>query len=347
MSAPLPPIHFVYADLTIWRDVEAGAVFSPDEAPQRFAGGINTWIVQTFLRLKLAGWNVTLGETPRSDAVCVVHFDHLLHLKTPWQFYLVAVRADRSPVVAAQQVVVQNQSTGDPAHEAARPSQASEIAPPSTFINFWPQPGVRERAADRQPRVNRLVFMGRPNNLATSLQTPEFAQAVQNEGAEFSIQTEAWYDYRNIDATLALRDGNPVAWSVKPASKLVNSWAAGCPALLGDESAFRALRRSELDYLPIDGPESVLQAVRRLNAQPQLYQAMVENGWERARQHNAATVLAEWTRFLSEQVAPDFAAWQKPSLLRNWQRKRRYQAQVQLENQLRREFKAAAWNQTN
>lgn len=332
------PIHFVYNDLTIWSDVKAGAVFSPDEQPERIAGGINAWVVQTYLRLKLEGWNVTIGETPRTNAICVIHFDHLLELKDPWKFYIVAVRADRSPIVAVQQVVVQNAEAND-LDKAER-----HLMPPSTFINIWPQPGILQRKTDREPRVKNLVFMGRPNNLSQSLQTPEFYAAVQSCGTEFKLQRNAWNDYREIDAIVALRDGNPRAWSVKPASKLANAWAAGCPALLGDESAFRALRRNELDYIIVDGPNSVIKAVQQLNSQPRLYQAMVENGFERTKKHNATTVTKEWMTFLSEKVAPDFLEWQKPSLMRELRRKQRYRAQVQIENGLRREFKKEAWN---
>ena len=335
----LPPIHFVCANLKDWSDVEAGDAFSPDQLPTRFVSGVEAWIVQTFLRLKLAGCSVTLGISPRPDAICVVHFDDLLNLQSPWKHYLVAVRADRSPIATAQHIVVQNPELLN--------QQTDEIMPPATFIGHWPQPGLLARDEKRIPRVKRLVFMGRPNNIDSSLQTSQFEEKVRQCGASFYLQNDNWHDYREVDAIVALRAGNARALSVKPASKLVNAWLAGCPALLGDESAFSALRRSDLDYLPIDGPESIIEAVQRLNAQPQLYQAMIENGRARALEHNIASVTQMWMRFLYDIVAADFVAWQKPSLGRAWQRKRRYQAQLQLEHKLRRDFKAEAWGQTS
>ena len=40
-------------------------------------------------------------------------------------------------------------------------------------------------------------------------------------------------------------------WYLKPPSKLFNSWLAGVPAVLGHESAYRAERRSDLDYIEV------------------------------------------------------------------------------------------------
>ncbi len=335
----LPPIHFVCANLNDWRDVEAGDIFSPDEAPTRFVIGVEAWIVQTFLRLKLVGCSVTLGTSPRPDAICIVHFDDLLNLQSPWKYYLVAVRADRSPIATAQHVVVQNPELLN--------RRTNKITPPATFIGHWPQPGLLMRDEKRAPYVKRLVFMGRPNNVDSSLQTSQFEEKVRQCDANFYLQNDNWHDYREVDAIVALRAGNARALSVKPASKLVNAWLAGCPALLGDESAFRALRHGDLDYLLIDSPNSIVEAVQRLNAQPQLYQAMIENGRARALEHNVASVTRMWTQFLYDVVAPDFVAWQKPSLARAWQRKRRYHTQLQLQHKLRRDFKAEAWGQNN
>src|SRR5436309_1927650 len=68
----------------------------------------------------------------------------------------------------------------------------------------------------------------------------------------------------------------------KPASKLVNAWLAGVPALLGPEIAYRELRRSELDYCEVSSLAEAQAAVDRLLGDPGLYNAMVENGRARA-----------------------------------------------------------------
>jgi hypothetical protein len=47
-----------------------------------------------------------------------------------------------------------------------------------------------------------------------------------------------WHDYSTDDLVLAVRDLTEKDALVKPASKLVNAWIAGVPALLGPEPAF-------------------------------------------------------------------------------------------------------------
>jgi len=57
-----------------------------------------------------------------------------------------------------------------------------------------------------------------------------------------------WPDFREADLILAVRPGDRRRATNKPASKLVNAWLAGVPALLGPEVAYRELRRSELEW---------------------------------------------------------------------------------------------------
>ena len=74
----------------------------------------------------------------------------------------------------------------------------------------------------------------------------------------------------------------PIVLETKPASKLVNAWAAGVPAMLGPEPAYRELRSSPLDFLETPAAEAVLDAIDRLRGEPGLYAAMAENGLRRA-----------------------------------------------------------------
>ena len=44
-------------------------------------------------------------------------------------------------------------------------------------------------------------------------------------------------------------------------SKLINAWLAGCPGILGPESAFQQLRESELDYIEARTVDDIVNAV--------------------------------------------------------------------------------------
>ena len=98
----------------------------------------------------------------------------------------------------------------------------------------------------------------------------------------------------------------------KPASKLINAWLAGTPALLADEPAFAHLKRSALDYIAIETPQDVIAAVDRLRASPAEYLAMADNGRRRGAAFSAQATKLRWTRFLLDDVVPDAIGWRNP-----------------------------------
>ena len=96
-------MYFVARALgTSWPDVADLADDDVDAQAARFRGGVNNWIVQTFLRLRApllaTGINPTLGEALAPDCVNVAHRDSLNRLFVPYyRSFVVGVRADRPP----------------------------------------------------------------------------------------------------------------------------------------------------------------------------------------------------------------------------------------------------------
>lgn len=111
-----------------------------------------------------------------------------------------------------------------------------------------------------------------------------------------------WPDFRDVDLLVALRPPDRRLWTAKPATKLVNAWLAGVPAVLGPEVAYRELRRSPLDYLEAATVEEARDAVLRLSAAPDLYRAMVENGRARAAELSREAIAGRWIRLLGEEI---------------------------------------------
>jgi hypothetical protein len=74
----------------------------------------------------------------------------------------------------------------------------------------------------------------------------------------FEARTQRWYEYVDVDLALGYQHEAPTMLAFKPASKLINAWLAEVPPLLGPEPAYQNLRRSELDYLPVDSGRDVL-----------------------------------------------------------------------------------------
>ena len=121
-------------------------------------------------------------------------------------------------------------------------------------------------------------------------------------GRETDPQAIDWPDFREADLILAVRPGGRHRATNKPASKLVNAWLAGVPALLGPEVAYRDLRRSELDYFEVASVGEALAAVDRLLGDPDLYSAMVENGRARSVDFTAEAIVPRWGKLLFETI---------------------------------------------
>ena len=177
--------------------------------------------------------------------------------------------------------------------------------------------GVNASSATRVcDRLERLVFKGDIVNLDPRFATDRFRDDLAALGVEFLIQpyvhetkSSGWHDYTDVDAVLAIRAIHPTELSTKPASKLINAWAAGVPAILGNEPAFRELRRDPLDYVEIATPEEAIAAVRRLKEHPGDYRAMVDHGTVRATDYTNQRVAERWHAFLSGPAETAYRSW--------------------------------------
>lgn len=281
------------------------ARLDPDRASAEFRRGERAWVLQSFLRLRAAGFACDLvGSLPREGLV-VFHGKHERWVRADWprsgpRPVLVGVRADNREPLAAEFEVVQN---GRFAAAGRR-----------FWLPHWPQPGLVPRDPARGERIGRAVYKGFLANLHPELRGGRWAEALERRGIEWVVDARAfeagaateraaldWADFSAADLSVAVRPPERKTDFSKPATKLVNAWLAGVPALLGAEYAYREIRRSELDYLEVDAADpvgSAERAVDRLLAEPALYREMVEHGRRRAGEYDVAAVTARWIELL-------------------------------------------------
>jgi len=274
-----------------------------------FGTGVYVWVLQTFLRLRDAGAPVQLTRLPPRSGAVVVHAAYLNRLLTEapdsGALTIVCARSDKRPQYLADVEIVQNASSVE--------------EPYQFFIPSWLQPGLVPRAAHRGTQVEQVGYFGARCELHHDLAAEEWAERLHAAGLQWQTGTikfnggdqrysrHGWNDYSAIDVIAALRP--PKTWTrrdrSKPAAKLQNAWAAGVPAILSPEIAYRELRRSPLDYIEAHDGSEVLAAIQRLRADPGLYSAMVRHGLERAREFAADRLTARWIDVLWNQVVPD------------------------------------------
>ena len=114
-----------------------------------------------------------------------------------------------------------------------------------------------------------------------------------------------------MDLVLAVRDGKTFFLSSKPASKLVNSWIARCPAMLGVEPAYREVGRQGVDYFEITTPDDVYEVIRKIRIKPDSYHKMIEAGEERVKQYTQNSITDKWISFFEEHASEHYHNWSK------------------------------------
>ena len=285
-----------------WPDIAALDESSLAREQARFRRGIENWIVQGYLRLRepleRAGFEVSIASRFSRGAICIAHRDDLNRYGDPlYDCFVIAARADRPPVLVAQLEVVQNplQSRG----------------PHSHLIPHWPQPGLVPRDAARGTRVKRAVYYGRESGAPAWYRADGFRQALASRGVAFEVCDTGWHDYREVDVLLAHRDDTPTMLANKPASKLVNAWLAGVPAVVAPEPAFIALRQGPLDFIATTDAPSTIDAVASLANDATLYRGMVDNGVARGAEFDVEAIRRRWMALILDVALPAYERWRR------------------------------------
>jgi len=298
----------------------------------RFRECNDCWVMLTYLHLRARGLDVRITDHFVPGAICVASYWDLPIKALPLRSYVVACRHDGPRPEICEHTIVQN------------PSQVTRGT--DHLIQHWPQPGLIPRDRSRGPSLRRVDYKGWENNLWEALRAPAFREALARMDVELHIDGKPqdarqlrWHDYAHADAVLAVRDLTERDYYNKPASKLINAWLAGVPALLGPEPAYQALRRSELDYFEVRTPADAIDAIARLRADPGLYARVVENGNLRSREFTTHQIAARWRDVLAGPVAEGFASWrERPVAHRVFVRPARFLARSLLHKVRLREY---------
>ena len=326
-SVPLPVVFYLSEE----RDVLRLRDVDPDRDLDAFRSGEFSWVAQTYLRLRAAGHPVELSANLPDRGLVLFHAKHKHALaraaRGQPEIYFVAIRADNSSPLLADFEVLQSGRFVD---DRTR-----------FFLPFWPQPGLQPRDASRGSTLSRVAYMGMVENLHHEFRGEAWRSAVAGLGIEW-IEQEVryrrdgdlgqvdWEDYRTLDAIIAVRPRARHLRYSKPASKLINAWRAGVPALLGPEFAYRELRRCEEEYLEVASAKEALAALGRLRDDPGLYARMVAAGRQRAPEFSYEALTQRWAELVFATIPQRIAAGVLP-----WSRRLPLVARVQVRRCMR------------
>ena len=299
----LPPIHFVSRDAERWRAAASEMTSRHDLVHCGIAlhGAVN-WVFQAYLVFRDRDFDVRLSSELPRGGIAVIHSDELAVRRYRLDSFVVAIRADRAFTDLCDLQIVQN----------VRCVESKK----DSFLEHWSQPGLVPRDFSRGDEIRRVGFIGQRRNLAQAFRDGAFEEKLARLGIEFVIRDSEMWDYRELDLILAVRDGRPAFLDAKPPSKLTNAWLGECPAVLGRESAFENLRRSELDFARGDSLETALESIARLQEDPALYRAMIENGRTRAEAYSDERQAMRWEEFFRGPMHEGYQRWCRDSFTR-------------------------------
>ncbi len=306
---PLPyPVYFVTKNPK-WQDVIDGTESaSLEQLYERCEKTNDIWSAQVYLDLKQRGLDVRLVSKPVPGKICVIPYYYLKPQDWLYKSYVVACHHDcPHPVLCDQKIVINQSQVLDSTHH---------------FLPHRPQPNLQPRDQSRGANIHTLVYKGHGHSLDAAFRSDAFIAEVNSLGIAsiFNLEGEKctfadWANYTESDVLLAVRNNTEFDIALKPALKLVNAWFAGCPAILGPEPAYRSLRKSPLDYIEVYTPEDAIAALKYLQANPEIYLAMIANGFQRAQEFTVDQVSLAWRNLLAGAIAEGYDLWLQESPL--------------------------------
>jgi hypothetical protein len=265
------------------------------------------WIASTFIELKKAGLPCEVIDYMPKQGIVIADRDTLGN-QYPYlgSTMLVCAKCDREFHPSAHLHVVQNPiDTQNPYQSMWNPH----------YIPHWPQPYLQARNKARGSTVKNVAFMGTRSNLTEEFKSDRWISALEEIGCQWTpiFSPAQWSDYSEVDVIVAVRSFDGRTYPYKPASKLINAWKAGVPAILTPESAFVGLRKSDLDFLSIHSIEDAIDAVVKLKTNPELYASIINNGLTRAQEASDEKIIEDWLTFVEHHVFPEYAKWHEAS----------------------------------
>lgn len=273
--------------------------------------GPYSWTIQTFMYLRAHSFPCELTASLPKKGIIITHGDLLSpFMKPSAEQFIVEIKPDRYlRCIFSNFVIVQNRH--DPIH-----FEKKRFLIKSAVVNHWPQSNLIPRDSKRKELFKNICFMGDPDE-GFIRETAVLESKINKLGLTWRmVPREKWNDYSEVDAIVAVRPADCRMLKRKPATKLINAWSAGVPAILSADIAFEDIRKSALDYLRARNIPEIIEHLKRLKGDPSLRKTMVENGKKRVEEFSIEKTIYQWITIIREHVIPEYIVWRKSAVRR-------------------------------
>lgn len=270
-------IHFLIDAQT---DIAGLDSWDPDAEPGRFANGVGHLILELHRRLLQRGLVTTIGTSIPEGTTLLVVMARRMSWARPLARVHYAWRLRRHRVV-----FVRNDLTID---FVRRFRVDVEVAPSRTFLTSevrgaacvlppLPQRGLIPRDPSRGDRIERVCLKANPRNIPEQLLERSMLDRLDELGVSLDIDAPAtesgadqrWNDFGDVDVAIcARRDGQETI--CKPATKLLNAWAAGVIPLASREPAYEEIGTDRRDVLFFDDVDEIPELLHLLRTDDEL-----------------------------------------------------------------------------
>ena len=302
-----PTLHF-------WtrRDVDAAQGWDPDEAPRRYPSGYGHTFLELFVRMRAGGEPVSIGRRIPRGTRCVVvsleelsewHRHGLPHMTLSLSRQLIIER----PALA----VIRNDIHP---HITAPYATTLELMPTSAsvtdslrqrFLPLLPQRGFRPRSPRRPVRISTVVLKAYRENVPAW--TDKVARDLAACGVTLRVDDQnrdgshGWEDFGDADAALCTQHpdslGDPRR---KPATKLINAWAAHVVPFCEPQVAYQEIAVAGADSIFFDDPADLPALVDELNDDQARLAALLAASHTRGQELTASRVVDMWRDALAD-----------------------------------------------
>jgi hypothetical protein len=305
---------------------QAFAAWEPDREPDRFATSVGHNVLELAKRIEALGARVRVGEERVTRGAFLVFF-----LRDAYA----SAEALRSALRAVHEAhgrfaLIRSDTPSDwrfplrPAREFM-PTQGSIREPWQRWLPPLTQRGLRPREPSRYGRIRTLALKGYKSNVPPVVRTPEWADDLAAASVGWWLDMaegpdgagQAWHDFRHVDAVLCAHHAHHLHDpSRKPATKLINAWAAGCVPLAERMPAYLELGRDLEDVLFLDDLRESARVIAHLNESPDVLASMQRRIVERGREFSIERTARAWLDGLSEAAdAAEVPSWRHATRL--------------------------------
>jgi len=251
--------------------------------------GEENWLIKTCLILRFEGVALNLSQEVPDEGILVYQSKHAELIRKT----LKKERKNKSILVE----IVSNKSRSYVADFKVSPSWNYRRDRKQIYIPPWSTPGLEPNKKTKREVLKVIAFIGDGLKLDSFFFSKEWEEWIRAHDMIFYHENNSQADLFIAAPSMSSDKGIGNNHSQKQISLLYDGWTIGVPVVILHGEVYREFRKSPLDFIEVMNIEELKEAILKLKRDPFFCSAMVENGFERAREYRNDVITQYWIDF--------------------------------------------------